>query len=133
MKMVYTAAGLLATAAGFVGVFLPVIPTVPFLLLAAFCFAKGSEKLNIWLKNTDIYKENIDDLASGRGMTREAKIRVMATMTVIMVVAAFFMRNSRIGCICLAVVWVCHALAMVFFVKTRKEEDCGENEGRRRR
>ncbi|HBP19205.1 MAG TPA: DUF454 domain-containing protein, partial [Planctomycetes bacterium] len=45
----YLSVGSLALAAGAVGVVLPLIPTVPFLLLAAACFARSSERLHEWL------------------------------------------------------------------------------------
>lgn len=125
MKFIYITAGFIAMAAGAVGVFLPLIPTAPFLLAAAFFFAKGSSRLNNWFKGTGLYRNNLEDLVSGSGMTLAAKIRVMASVTLIMAAAAIFMRNSKTGCICLAVVWICHAAALLFFVKTKsvKEAD----------
>ncbi len=48
-KPLWIAAGLLALALGLLGIPLPLLPTVPFLLLAAFCFARGSNRLHDWL------------------------------------------------------------------------------------
>lgn len=128
MKLIYTAVGFICMAAGAVGVFLPFIPTAPFLLAAAFLFAKSSDRLNSWFRGTKLYRNNLEDFVNGKGMTRAAKIRIMMSVTLVMAAAAFFMRNSKAGLICLAVVWVCHAAAILFFVKTLSEEGGGGND-----
>lgn len=48
-RVLWCAAGTLALAAGIVGIFLPLLPTTPFVLLAAFCFSRGSARLEAWL------------------------------------------------------------------------------------
>ena len=42
MRLAYRLAGILSLGLGFIGMFLPLVPTVPFVLLAAFCFARGN-------------------------------------------------------------------------------------------
>lgn len=122
MKLLYIILGCIALGLGAVGTVLPILPTTPLLLVAAFCFARSSEKLNQWFKNTRLYKENLETFVRGQGMTKKAKIRIMLTVTVIMVIAFVAMRNTIIGRICLAVVWLCHVIAFTFFIKTCPEK-----------
>ena len=122
MKLLYIVLGCIALGLGAVGTVLPILPTTPLLLVAAFCFARSSEKLNQWFKNTRLYKENLETFVRGQGMTKKAKIRIMLTVTVIMAIAFVAMRNTIIGLICLAVVWLCHVIAFTFFIKTCPEK-----------
>ena len=59
-KILYVILGCIGVGLGAVGAVLPLLPSFPFLLLAAFCFARSSEKLNNWFINTRLYKENLD-------------------------------------------------------------------------
>ena len=122
MKLFYIILGCIALGLGAVGTVLPVLPTTPLLLLAAFCFARSSEKLNQWFKNTKLYKDNLETFVRGQGMTKKAKMRIMLTVTIIMTIAFVAMKNTLIGRICLVVVWLCHVIAFVFFIKTCPEE-----------
>ena len=112
--------GCLCTALGAVGAALPLLPTFPFLLLAAFCFARSSDRLNDWLRGTKLYRENIADLAAGRGMTKKAKCRVMASLSLLMGIGFVVMSRKGvwIGCAALAVVWIVHIAIFLFRVKT---------------
>ena len=122
MKILFVILGFLTLALGAAGVVLPVLPSTPFLLIAAFCFAKSSERLNSWFKQTKLYRSNLETLVKGQGMTWAAKLRIMGTVTVIMAVAFVLMRNTTAGRICLAVVWLCHVIAFCFYVKTCRPE-----------
>ena len=122
MKIIYIIVGLIALGLGCVGMALPVLPTTPFFLVAAFCFARSSEKLNNWFRGTKMYKDNLETFVRGQGMTKKAKLRIMTTVTIIMAIAFIAMHNVPIGRICLAVVWGAHVIAFAFFIKTCPEE-----------
>lgn len=69
-KVLYVILGFVSVTLGAVGAVLPILPTVPFLLLAAYCFARSSERLNTWFQNTKVYKENLEDYVAGKGMRK---------------------------------------------------------------
>lgn len=58
-KILFIFSGCIGVGLGVVGAVLPLLPAFPFLLLAAFCFAKSSERLHIWFINTKLYKNNL--------------------------------------------------------------------------
>ena len=66
-KVLYIILGCIGVGLGAVGAVLPLLPSFPFLLLAAFCFARSSEKLNNWFINTKLYKENLESYVQGQG------------------------------------------------------------------
>lgn len=123
-KILYILIGSIAVALGAVGAVVPMLPTVPFLMLAAFCFARSSDGLNRWLKETKLYRENLKDLAERRGMTKRAKIRVMVTVTILMSIGLVLMGRKGIvaGCIVLSAIWLIHLLYFLFGVKTLESE-----------
>lgn len=118
MKIIYLFIGFIALFIGGVGVVLPILPTTPFLILSAFCFAKSSKKVEKWFKSTKIYRNNIESLVKGDGMSRKAKCNTIMMVTGIMVIALVMMRNTTFGSICIACVWLAHVIGFVFFVKT---------------
>lgn len=124
-KMLYILLGCLGVGLGALGVVLPVLPTVPFLMLAAFCFARSSEKLDRWFRSTKLYEENLKDFVAGKGMTKKTKIRIMVTVTLLMSIGFVVMgiRGIVSGCIVLACVWVFHIVYFVFGVRTYHEEE----------
>ena len=72
-KILYIILGCIGLAIGAVGAVVPMLPAFPFLLLAAFCFARSSEKLHNWFINTKLYKDNLESYVAGKGMTKKTK------------------------------------------------------------
>ena len=77
-KGIYITIGFIAFALGAIGVMLPILPTAPFLLLASFCFARGSERFHIWFTNTKIYKKHLESFVKHRVMTLKQKVILLA-------------------------------------------------------
>ncbi len=119
-KVLLMMVGCAALALGALGTVLPVLPTVPFFLLATICFAKSSEKLHRWFVGTKLYQDNLADYVAGKGMTTAAKRRIMGTVTLLMAFgfAMMLRKGLYMPCILLASVWVAHILYFVFGIKT---------------
>lgn len=120
-KILVIAAGCLGVALGAVGAVLPLLPAFPFLLLAAVCFAKSSERLNSWFINTKLYKNNLESYVKGQGMTRKTKIKIMITVTILMTIGFIMMKSITVGRIILCCVWLFHIFYFSFGVKTFRD------------
>lgn len=117
-KIVYLTLGFLGLALGAVGAMLPLLPAFPFLLMAAVCFGKSSEKLDRWFRSTKLYKDNLESYVAGQGMTTRTKVRIMVVVTVLMSIGFIMMHAVPVGRIVLGCVWVFHVLYFLFGVKT---------------
>lgn len=125
-KIVFIALGCIGLGLGAVGAVLPLLPAFPFLLLAAFCFGKSSEKLHTWFTGTRLYKNNLESFVRGKGMTKKTKVRIMITVTILMSIGFLMMHQILVGRIVLACVWVFHILYFLFGVKTFRPEKAAE-------
>ncbi|MEO1815010.1 MAG: YbaN family protein [Acetobacterium sp.] len=122
-KGFYLILGCLSLALGAIGAILPMLPCAPFLLLAAFCFTKSSDRLHAWFMQTKLYQNNLESLVKGQGMTKKAKLRIISIVTITMLFGFIMMRATTIGRVVLIFVWICHLLYFVFGVKTMDEKD----------
>ncbi len=125
IKIFWIILGFLCLALGTIGVFLPVLPTVPFYLVTAFSFAKSSDRLHNWFINTKLYKKNLESFVERKAMTLKTKLSILISVTLVMGLGFFMMARKGIWipCIILAVVWLCHLLYFIFRVKTESEEE----------
>ena len=121
-KAFFVVLGCLSLGLGAIGAVLPILPTVPFLMLAAFCFAKNSDKLHNWFISTKLYKKNLESFVQGKGMTMKTKIRIMATVTILMSVGFIMMHAVPVGRIILGFVLLFHVLYFILGIKTLKVE-----------
>ena len=107
-------------ALGMAGVVLPILPTTPFILVAAFCFARSSDRLNSWFKGTKVYKMVFEGYMTKRSMTLRAKLTILVPVTALLAVSFAMMSNVPVGRAIVAVVWVGHIVYFGFIVKTER-------------
>ena len=115
-------AGTLSTGLGIIGVFVPVLPTTPFLLLAAACYMRSSERFYQWLIDNRIFGAYVRNYIEGRGMPIKIKIStILLLWLTIGVTVAFAVENIvvRIVLICIAIGVTAH----VALIKKRKAKD----------
>lgn len=104
LRHLWIALGGLALLLGTIGIFLPVLPTTPFVLLAAFAFAKGSPKLRHWLVTHHIFGPIIADWEARGAIATRYKIfacSMMATAFIASLAAGFSMLILAIQALCL--------------------------------
>jgi len=115
-------AGTLSTGLGIIGVFIPILPTTPFLLLAAACYMRSSERFYQWLINNRIFGAYVRNYIEGRGISIRIKIfTILLLWLTIGLSITFGVQNIviRVVLICLAVGVTAH----IGLIKKRKVED----------
>lgn len=80
VRYLYIAAGTVSFVLGLIGLLLPVIPTSPFLLLTAFCYARGSERFYVWLITNRHFGEYIRALRKGEGIPLRVKLYALLVL-----------------------------------------------------
>ena len=115
-------AGTLSTGLGIIGVFIPILPTTPFLLLAAACYMRSSERSYQWLINNRIFGAYVRNYIEGKGMPIRTKIfTILLLWLAIGLSITFGVQNIviRIVLICVAIGVTVH----IGLIKKRKIED----------
>lgn len=80
MRLVWLVLGLASVGLGILGAFLPLLPTTPFMLLAAYCFARSSPRLHVWLTTHPTFGPTILNWQAHGAISRRAKRLAAVTM-----------------------------------------------------
>ncbi|MGJ4787192.1 DUF454 domain-containing protein [Leptospira koniambonensis] len=112
--------GTISLILGIIGIFTPVLPTTPFLLLTAACYARASQKFYNWLMNNKYFGSFIRDWRIHKAIPLKAKIISVSTIVITMTISAIFapIIYVRIG---MAVIGICVIFYILRF-PTKKEE-----------
>jgi len=97
-------AGTISTAVGIVGIFVPILPTTPFLLLAAACYLRSSRKFYHWLLNNRFFGAYVRNYLQGRGMPLKLKILTILLLWVTIACSAIFAVQALIIRVVLALI-----------------------------
>lgn len=88
-RIVLVVVGLVSLALGGIGIFVPLLPTTPFVLVAAFAFANSSEKLHRWLLEHNLFGPLINNWRRHRAISRPAKAMSVLSMVAVLVISWF--------------------------------------------
>ena len=117
-KKLYIAFGFLVVALAIIGVFIPSLPTVPFLLVALFCFERSSKKYHDMIMNNKYFGPVLQDYYSGKGLTLSVKIKAILFLSCGMIFSIYKIQNLHAR-IALAIVWLGVAIHIIL-LKTKK-------------
>ncbi|KAA9016473.1 DUF454 domain-containing protein [Niallia endozanthoxylica] len=117
VNALFILAGFLSLGLGIIGIVLPLIPTTPLFLLAAFCFVKGSKKFDRWFKGTDMYKKYLEDFVRDKSMTRKQKWSI-SLFADVMIAIAFFLTDKIFVRIILLLVVAYKYYYFIYKIKT---------------
>lgn len=81
---------------GFIGIFLPLLPAIPFLLLAAACYFRGSERMHKWLLSNKWFGNYIKNYREGKGLPLKAKILSISLLWITIGYSAVFIMHILI-------------------------------------
>lgn len=113
LRGTWIVAGTFFLGLGILGVFLPLLPTTPFLLLAAVCYAKSSKRAYNWLLNNKLFGSYIKDYREGKGVPFKVKVLSISLLWLTMIFSAMFFVHIlfvRIILILIAIVITIHIL-----------------------
>lgn len=122
LKYILIFLGILSLGLGILGIFIPGLPTTPFLLLAAILFVRSSSRLYEWLVNNRYLGKYIRNYRKQRGMSRRQKIYALALMWVMILLSVFVFLQSFTIKIIVIVVGLIGTFVMGFVVRTAKSD-----------
>ena len=94
----YVVSGFLSVALGTAGIFLPLLPTTPFMLLAGYLFARSSARWHHWLLRHRYFGPYIHAFRSKSGLTPTQKLRIGMSFTVAIAISAYFAPILAVRC-----------------------------------
>jgi uncharacterized protein len=94
VRALFFVLGTFSLALGAIGIFLPILPTTPFLLLSAACYMRSSERMHKWLLNNRWFGNYIKNYQEGKGIPMKTKILAMAVLWGAIIFSAFIVLDE---------------------------------------
>jgi len=118
-NIIFIILGIFSMGIGMIGVVLPVLPTTPFLILASFFFVKGSDKFDLWFRNTKIYKNYAEDFIKDRSMTLKRKISILLFADFMLLFPLIILESIYLKIFILSII-IAKYYYFIFRIKTKK-------------
>ena len=125
-KVLFIVAGTISLGLGVVGVFLPILPTTPFLLLSAACYYKGSERMHRWLLGNELFGSYIRNYREGKGISQAGKIFTLFFLWITICFSALFIVNNYIVQIVLFAIAIAVTIHIITLPTFRRTQSLGK-------
>ena len=122
VRILYILGGSISLALGVMGIFVPGLPTTPFVLLSAALYAKSSEKLYNWLLNNKYLGPRIKNYQRQKGVTLKGKYRIIALMLTMVLISSFLIIKILVLQIIILSSGLIGAIVVRFIVPTAIDE-----------
>jgi uncharacterized membrane protein YbaN (DUF454 family) len=123
VRALYMTGGTVSLALGIIGIFLPGLPTTPFVLLSAALYAKSSEKLYNWLLNNKFLGPRIKNYQLQKGVPLKGKYKIIAFMLTMVFISSLIVAKVLFLKIVIISAGVIGAIVVRFVVPTAKDEE----------
>ena len=120
VRYIFLTIGAVSFVLGTAGIVIPLLPTVPFYMLTLFCLARGSERFHKMFLESSLYQKTVGAYERDKALTLRTKLSILASVTTIMAIGAYFSQNMPVALIVMGLVWIGHVIALAFIVKTKK-------------
>ena len=121
IRILYIIAGFVSLALGILGIFVPGLPTTPFMLLTAFLFARGSKRIHQWLIHNRFVGSYITEWNRSKGLSRRTKIKSVTLMALVLTVSLVFITKTIAIKIIIVALGVIGIFVMGFVIPTTKK------------
>jgi len=121
IRILLMVAGTFLVGLAVLGIFLPLLPTTPFLLLAAVCYARSSPKLYNWLLNNKYFGNYIRNYREGKGIPLKVKVISISLLILTIGYTSIFVIHLFWGKICLFLIAVGVSIHILSFPTLKKE------------
>jgi uncharacterized membrane protein YbaN (DUF454 family) len=114
-RLLWVTAGTISLAVGIVGIAVPILPTTPFVLIAAACYLRGSKRMYDWMVENRYIGSYLRDYMEGRGISIRAKATSVAVLWALIVLSAIFATSNsaiRIVLLVIAVAVTAHLVTL---------------------
>ncbi len=117
MRYLYILFGTFCLVMGIIGIFLPVLPTTPLLLLTAFCYYRGSDRLYDWLMSHPYLGQHIKRFREHRIIPRRAKVYILTMLWASLLFCAYILPPIWLKCLMITI-----AIGVTWHILSYKSE-----------
>lgn len=120
-KCLYLLLGAISLILGIIGIFLPVLPTTPLLLLTSYCLLKSSDRLNEKFMQTKIYNKYVKTFKEKGGMTLRAKLTITIPVSLLLLFMFITIKNPIMRMV-IVIMWLIKATVFIKMNTIKLEE-----------